>query len=126
MTREITDKKILEEAARKLDGVNELTIVNSRIVGCFIYKCDEHIIFEFPDKEFMEPEELSATLDDLFYAEDSLCAMNDYPVPVEFAFLPNNSERFFYQLNADKMGFKKWEIYAMRKAIGIDSLIGIM
>lgn len=120
MIREIIDKKILEEAARKLEGVDELTIVNSRIVGCFTYKRDERLFVEFPDKEFTDED-----INELFDAEDSLCTMNGYPVPIKFAFLPNNYERFLFQRRNAK-GFKKWEIYSMRKAIGFDSLIGII
>lgn len=124
MIREIIDKKILEEATRKLEGVDELIIVNSRIVGCFTYKRDERLFVEFPDKEFTD-EEFSTAINELFDAEDSLCTMNGYPVPIKFAFLPNNYERFLFQRRNAK-GFKNWEIYSMRKAIGFDSLIGII
>ena len=125
-TYETRNKKDLEDIGVELDGINELIVVNARLAGYFEYKRDEHLLAEFINKEFMEPGEFSAALSEIFDAEDTKCLMNNYPVPAEYALLPNNSERFFYQLNADKKGYQNWQIYAMRKAIGFDSLIGIL
>lgn len=125
-TYKTRNKKDLKDIGVELDGINELIAVNARLAGYFEYKRDEHLVVEFLNKEFNEPEEVSAALSELFDAEDTKCLMNNYPVPVEYALLPNNSERFFYQLNADKKGYQNWQIYGMRKAIGFDSLIGIL
>ena len=122
MTYEITDGKALDLS---LDGINELIVVNERLGALFEYKRDEYLDAVFPFRNSMSPEEFRIALNELFDAEDSRCTMNDQPVPIKFALL-SSKERFLFQLNAKEKGFQNWEIYAMRKAIGIDSLIGII
>lgn len=125
MTLEI-NKKILEEAARKLEGINELSIVNMRLESMLDYKRNEHMEAVFPRYKDMSSEQISEALNELFDAADSVCIMNNQPVPVEFALLSSTEERFIFQLEAKEKGFKNWQILAMRQAIGIDSLIGLL
>ena len=125
MTLEI-NKKILEEAARKLEGINELSIVNMRLESMLDYKRNEYMEAVFPRYKDMSSEQISEALNELFDAADSVCIMNNQPVPVEFALLSSTEERFIFQLEAKEKGFKNWQILAMRQAIGIDSLIGLL
>ena len=117
MLYKTTNKETLKRVEERFDA-DEIIIVNSNLKALFEFKKDDHLIALFPFIDIDSEELFSKALHELFIRENTVCTLNNYPVPVNFC-LMNGLERFSYAINAKEIGHSNFEILAMRKAIGL-------
>ena len=116
MLYKTTNKETLKRVEEQFDA-DEIIITNSDLKALFEFKKNNHLIALFPFINVDSEELLTKALYEFFIRENTICTLNNCPVPVNFC-LMNRLERFSYAINAKEMGHSNFEILAMRKAIG--------